>query len=393
MLFGLVNSSFSQKTKKQLEKEKKENLKKIQEASKVLEQTKVDENATLGQLSAINEKVRAQQQLVRTINNEIKYAQRDITENQALITSLNNDVESLKSEYAKMVYEASKTDNGYHELLFIFSSESLMEIYLRYKFLEEYAEARKKQTQQIIKVSKELSVQNEMLVIKKAEKEELLSSVLVESQNLTSVKKEKNDILIELKGRESEIKKELEKRAESVKKLEKLIENLLKAEIAKARKSSTTNKGTGALGLTPEAKLLSNSFAENQGRLIWPVEYGFISHRFGKHDHPDIPGVKVDNLGVDVQTKKSALVRSVFDGKVTAVAVVPGMQSVVMIQHGEFFTVYAKVEDVKVKMGDVVSRKDVIGTVHTKSDGVSEIQFQVWKTNAKLNPEKWMIKK
>ena len=103
--------------------------------------------------------------------------------------------------------------------------------------------------------------------------------------------------------------------------------------------------------------------------------------------------VLVDNLGVDVQTKKSAVVRSVFDGKVTAVAVVPGMQSVVMIQHGEFFTVYAKVENVKVKMGDIVSRKDVIGTVHTKSDGVSEVQFQIWKTNAKLNPEKWIFKK
>lgn len=393
LCFGLVLNSYGQKSKKQLEKEKKENIKKIKEASKILEQTKVEKKVTLGQLSAINEKVRAQNQLVRTINQEIAWTERDITDNQSIIKSINEDVEELKKEYAKMVYEASKTDNGYNKLLFMFSSESLIEIYLRYKFLEEYAEARKVQAEQIIKVSNELQLQNQLLVSKKEEKEKLLSSVLVEFENLSSVKQEKKSILANLKGREQEVRKELAEREKSVRELEKLIEALLKAEIAKAAKKAKKGEKKSGLSLTPEAKLLSNSFAENKGRLGWPVEYGFISHKFGKHNHPDIPGVVVDNLGVDVQTKKGSEVRSVFDGKVSAVAVVPGMQSVVMIQHGEYFTVYAKIEHVKVKMGDIVKRKDVIGMVHTKSNGVSEVQFQVWKTNSKLNPEKWIFKK
>lgn len=388
LLFLLHSPVWAQKSKQDLEKEKKQNLKKIQEASKVLEQTKVEEKATIGQLNAINEKVRAQKSLIGTIKREINYMDRDIDDNQVLIESLTSDLEKMKSEYAKMVYEASKTNNDYNKLLFIFSSATLHDIYLRYKFLEQYAEARRTQSEQILRVNEELQAQNNILVEKRKEKEDLLNSQLVESQNLASLRQEKDHILEELKGREGEIQKELKERQEAVARLEKLIEDLLKAEIAKK-----TVKGGTKMTLTPEAKLISQSFSENQGRLIWPVEYGFISHKFGKNPHPDIPGVVVDNLGIDIQTQKQSIVRAVFDGVVTAVAVVPGMQNVVMIQHGEFFTVYAKVEDVKVKMGDKITRKDVIGTVHTKSDGVSEVQFQVWKTNQKMNPEKWIFKK
>ena len=388
LLLFTFDISVAQKSKSQLEKEKKENLKKIQEASKVLEQTKVEEKATIGQLNAINEKVRAQQSLIYTIKREINYMVRDIEDNEILISALAQDLEKMKSEYAKMVYEASKTNNEYNKLLFIFSSETLYDIYFRYKFLEQYAEARKKQAVQIIQVNEELESQNKVLSTKRNEKEGLLNSQLVESQNLVSLRKEKDVILQDLKGREGDIQKELKDRQKAVTKLEKLIADLLRKEIAKK-----TKKGDSKMTLTPEAKVISASFAGNQGRLIWPVEYGFVSHKFGKNNHPDIPGVVIDNLGIDLQTQKGSLVRSVFDGVVTAVAVVPGMQNVIMIQHGEYFTVYAKVEDVKVKMGDKISRKDVLGTVHTKSNGLSEVQFQVWKTSNKLNPEKWIFKK
>lgn len=383
-----ASSTYAQKSKSQLEKEKKENLKKIQEASKMLEQTKVEAKATIGQLNALNEKVRAQQSLINTIQKEIQYMVRDIDDNELLINSLKSDLEKMKKDYANMVYQASKSNNEYNKLLFVFSSQTLYDIYLRYKFLEEYAEARRKQAEQIIKVNDELENQNKVLISKREEKEDLLNSQLVESQNLVSLRREKDGILQDLKGREKEVQEELKDRQKAVAKLEKLIEDLLKKEIAKK-----TKKGDTKMTLTPEAKIISASFSGNQGKLLWPVEYGFISHKFGKHPHPDIPGVVVDNLGVDFQTQKGSKVRAVFDGVVTAIAVVPGMQNVIMIQHGEYFTVYAKVENVKVKMGDKITRKDILGEVHTKSNGVSEVQFQVWKTNIKLNPEKWIYKK
>ncbi len=219
----------------------------------------------------------------------------------------------------------------------------------------------------------------------------------------------------ELSERELILRKELEERKKSIKKLEKLITDLIAAEREKAiqaakkaaaeknKKANVKNTNTKTktpvkndeykLELTPEAKALSGSFTDNQGKLPWPVLKGSIAQRFGKQLHPVLKGVYVDNLGVDIQTTRDEPVRAVFQGKVITVAEVPGMNKIVMIQHGEYFTVYAKMKTVSVKTGDEVAAKQNIGIVYTDSDDVTQIQFQIWKNNIKMDPEDWLYKK
>ncbi|HSZ25108.1 MAG TPA: M23 family metallopeptidase, partial [Cytophagaceae bacterium] len=141
------------------------------------------------------------------------------------------------------------------------------------------------------------------------------------------------------------------------------------------------------------AQALSGSFTANEGKLPWPVVKGSIAQHFGKQSHPVLKGVYVDNLGIDIQTTKDESVRTVFQGKVITVAEVPGMNKVVMIQHGEYFTVYAKMKTVSVKVGDEVAYKQALGTVYTDKDEVTQLQFQIWKNNSKLDPENWLYKK
>src|SRR5690606_12134640 len=124
-----------------------------------------------------------------------------------------------------------------------------------------------------------------------------------------------------------------------------------------------TSGSTSKVTLTPEAALISSSFAGNKGRFSWPVERGFISQKFGRHNHPVLKGVVIDNRGIDIQTTQGASARALFEGKVLTVASVPGMNNIVMIQHGEYFTVYAKLRSVSVTTGQTVKMKDVIGTV------------------------------
>ena len=166
---------------------------------------------------------------------------------------------------------------------------------------------------------------------------------------------------------------------------------MIAEERAKAAKESMAK--TGTVKSTPESIQLSNSFSGNMSRLPWPVAHGNISHHFGKQPHPVLKGVYVDNLGVDIQTLKNEPIRAVFQGKVITVASVPGMNNVVMIQHGDFFTVYAKLKNVHVKTGDEVKSKDVIGEVYTDKNDVSELQFQIWQNNVKHDPEKWLSPK
>jgi septal ring factor EnvC (AmiA/AmiB activator) len=124
--------------------------------------------------------------------------------------------------------------------------------------------------------------------------------------------------------------------------------------------------------------------------LPWPVTKGFISDRFGRKPHPVLKGIYVENQGVDIQTTAGEGVRTVYAGIVQDVASMPGMNNVVAIQHGDYFTIYAKLRSVSVRVGQHVKAREAIGTVATDKNGVSEIQFQIWKEFTKLNPESWL---
>jgi septal ring factor EnvC (AmiA/AmiB activator) len=138
-----------------------------------------------------------------------------------------------------------------------------------------------------------------------------------------------------------------------------------------------------------EAKLAS-SFAALRGRMPFPVPSGFISDHFGVHKHPILKGVMINNNGIDIQTSAGSAVHSVYDGVVQSVVNIPGINMVVAIQHGDYFTVYSKLENVSVSMGQRVRTGQRIGSVASDEDGTSEINFQVWKNTVRQNPETWL---
>lgn len=158
--------------------------------------------------------------------------------------------------------------------------------------------------------------------------------------------------------------------------------------------TSTATSASYKMGLTPEVQLISTNFSSNQGRLPWPVEKGFISGQYGKHKHPLYPSVEVDNIGIDISTSAGAPVRAVFEGTVTKVTNIDGV--VVMISHGEYFTIYAKMGSSNVKVGDKVKAKQVIGTAGKSVDGDNLMNFQVWKITGNsfnsVNPNSWIAR-
>ncbi len=138
-----------------------------------------------------------------------------------------------------------------------------------------------------------------------------------------------------------------------------------------------------------EAKLAS-SFSALRGRMPFPVPSGFISDHFGVHKHPILKGVMINNNGIDIQTSPGSPVHSVYDGVVQSVVNIPGINMVVAIQHGDYFTVYSKLAGVSVSTGQRVKTGQRIGSVASDEDGTSEINFQVWKNTVRQNPEVWL---
>ena len=383
------NSVQAQQSRATLEKQKKENLQKIQQAEKILQQTTSKKKATLGQLNALNYKIEAQTSLANSITSEINLLNKQIDEIGGIITAMEADIEQMKKEYAEMLYASQKSNQSLSKLAYVFSSASFYEMLMRMQYMKYYAQVRRSQAEQIAEVRELLIDQRESVQQIRIEKSDLLQEQLVRRNELTALKKDQSELVSQLSNQEKQVKEEIDKRKTAVKNLEKVIAELIKKEIEK----SSAGKSSTKFALTPEAKELSNSFAGNKSKLYWPVSAGFVSQKFGTHPHPIYKNISVKNDGIDIQTNQNEQVRAVFSGEVKFVAFVPSMNNVVMVQHGEYFTVYAKLKDVKVKKGDKVEAKQAIGTVYTDKDGTSEVQFQVWKNKDKLNPESWLFKK
>ena len=385
--------------RKKLEREKKENLQKIKEAQRILGETSSQRESTLGQLNAINQQIEARESLIQSINQEIDILSVQIDEISSVITALEEDLINLKKEYAYMVYAASKNTNSYDRLMFIFSANTFNQLFIRIKYMQQYSRARKNQVEQIQKVRETLVNQKEVIESKRMEQKVLLDQQTIASQDLIALKTKQRAVVRELGAREAELKKEVDVRRKEIGKLESVIANLIKSEMKKerdaAQREAARSSSAPEAVLTTAAESLSSSFAENKNKLGWPVATGFISQKFGPNPHPVMKNIMVPNDGVDIQTNRDAEVKAIFNGVVKMIASLPGPgnNKAVIVQHGEYFTVYSRLKQVAVRRGQDLQVNDSVGLVYTDGDGVSSLQFQIWHNQEKLNPETWLQQK
>ena len=369
----------AQKTKSQLQKEKQQNLEKIKEVEKIIDETTTKKTNTIGELNALNERIRAQEKLVKSIKGEVNILDSEISENNDIIGALEVDVKKLKKEYASMLFAAQKANNSTTRLTFLFSSKSFDQLIMRLRYMKQYGETRKLQAEQITKVQEELSGQVQEIKVRREEKSKLLDDEVAATTSLTKLKQKQNSLVRNLEKQEKKLRKDLEETKKAVARLDKLIEDLIKEEMARAARA---NKG--------DIALLSNSFEENKAKFMWPVSSGFVSQKFGRQNHPALKGVIVNNNGVNIQTQENEKVKTIFDGEVRRVAFIQGLGSTVIIKHGEYLTVYAGLKEVFVRSGQKVTTNQEIGKVFSNNEGVSELRFQIFKNMTALDPAGWL---
>lgn len=383
-LFVNVCPSNAQRKRNDLEREKLENQQKISETNKILDETRSKKTATIGQLNVVSQQIKEKSEVIRVYIKEIRTLESEVVETQQKINKLETQVAELKKEYAILIYSSSKTLDAQNKLLFLFSAKDFNQLAMRLRYFKYYSQARQQQTNQIKKAAFNLRLERKRLNEIKAQKQLVLGDIRNEHTNLKGLKSEQENTVQLLAKQEEKLLDEIEERKKSVKKLEKLITDMIKRELEKLAALDKKNIKT------PENTKLSSSFAGNKSKMFWPTEHGFISEPFGTHPHPVLPRVTVINHGVNIQTTKNEKARTVFEGIITAVAEVPGMNYAVMIQHGDYYTFYAKLKTTFVKVGQKVKAKEYIGEVYTTDEEVTELQFQIWKGFDKQDPEQWL---
>lgn len=456
IVFSFSVFAQQQPTRADLEKRRQSILEAIRQTEEQLEATKKNKSATMGQLRALQNKLAERQRLILNINDEIGEINNNIQSSSKEVTHLKENLEVLKMRYAQSIRYAYKSRSSYDMLAFLFSSNDFNEALRRIKYLKKYRDYRKKQADQIRVTQGEIVKKIDVLNSVKTQKDILLTAEVQQKQVLQKERDETNLVVNDLKGREKELMASIERDRKAAKQLDKAVADIIRREIELARKKAEEEQrkkmeeerrkqeedarrealargaggikvsggaavpNTGArpspatsktttivmntpakpapaassynLSMTPEATALSNSFENNRGRLPWPVEKGFISEGFGKHQHPIAEKVMVENYGVDIRTSPNATARAVFDGTVTKVFYIDGLNWNVLINHGRYYTLYSKLTNVSVKKDQPVKTKQAIGTVGTDEQGETVINFQIWKDGNKLDPSGWIAR-
>jgi murein hydrolase activator len=381
----LTGSNSWAQTKSELEEKKRKNLEEIENSTNLLKQTKDTKKENIGQIQIINRRINLRGQIIESIEKETKLLDEEIDEKNKLVVEMEQDLEALKNEYAKLILFSYKNRNKYDKVIFLFSAENFNQAYKRLRYIKQFVKFRRQQSVGIKNLQEKVISEITDLEIKKNQKLRLAEEKKNENNNLTKELNQKNNLIAKLKRKENELRAKIAEKKKINERIEKEITEIIAAEAKKMKNANLFDQ------LTPEERLISNNFIENKGRLPWPTEKGVITEHFGVHPHPVLKGITIQNNGIDIVTVQGAEARAIFDGEVSGVFAILGANYTVIIRHGNYLTVYHGLVNLKVKKGDIVRVKQVIGTIYTdKETNITMLHIEIWKELQKQNPEEWL---
>lgn len=367
---------------KQGEKERLE--REIALLDKQLLNNKAEQRTSLKELNFIQKKISNRKKLILQLERQIKETELEIIQRESELDSIKKDLARVQEGYKHLIYNAYKSRDKSNWLFYILASRDLKQGYRRFEYLKSYSNA-------INRIADTIMVKRGRIEKRKEELQQAFINTTKakeqrENENSTLGGEERRyrAVVQNLSKREREFRQEIAKKRRDIERLNREIERLL-AEATKESRSAAESE-------LRAARILSGNFESNRGKLPWPVDDGVIIEQFGEHRHPVFKQIKLPfNNGVNISTSINAPVRAVFDGVVKQILIMPGYDQCVLIQHGEYYTFYTKIESVTVESGAKVSIGDVIGTL-TNSEGNSVIHFQLWHGTTKQNPELWISK-
>lgn len=422
--------------KEALEQRKIRLMDEIELANRILAETQKDRKASLGNIETVQQKIKLRSRLIRTLDREIELLEEQEAELNQSIDTLSAEVERQKEAYAEMIRQANRSKDRTNRLMFILSARDFNQAVRRLEYLKQISAARKRQIEEIQRNQVDLSDKANDLRIQKVRKEALRGQLNREKQRLSDERLNQEEAIAEYQSMEQELADKLEKKQAEAQKVEREIQRIIAAEIKRAKAAAERNQleqeamkwglvrgrdfssnssnqklreliaarkkaaedetetVTDSYELTPEARQLAANFAANQKRLPWPVQRGLVVSEFGPQRHPVVKSVIIENKGIDIATERGSQVRAIFKGKVSSVILMPDGYRAIIINHGEYFTVYQNLTAVKVTSGQEVDKGQVLGEIAVNPvSSESRLHFEIWKNNEVMNPLGWLASK
>lgn len=403
--------------------------KEINETNKKIKSNTAQTKRSLNQLNLIEAEISSHEKNINKLTNELASINKQLQVLNDSIKASEKEIARLKDNYSRAIRNIHARSTSFDRMLFIFSASSFKQAYRRMRYLRQFSNWRVKQTEEIKKVQARLIEQhaqvdafykqrsaalakqnNEKFVLVKKRKQQAevvtslkkegsqLQRILAEKQRLAKQLDEELNRLIaeeERKAAERARKEEEKRRAEEKKKQEaegKQPADDKKEDKKEEAKPTPAPKPSG-YNMDADERKLSGSFEENKGNILFPVSGQYkIVRPFGRQKHPELKYVETDNGGIDIEVQAGTKARAVFDGKISAVFRQDGFNTVVMVRHGNYLTIYVNLSEIYVKNGDAVKAGQQIGRIFSdpEDDNRTILHFEVRKEREKLNPELWV---
>ena len=372
-------------TRAELEERRRKAMDEISYVDNMLQATSREKKESMSELKIIGNKLILRESVLSGLRQEMELLNERIDLNMLAIEMMENDLISLRRDYMNAVLNSYRISKGHSELMYVLSARDFNQGYKRLKYLQQAAKFRRRETEVIM----ELKSQIEMSKRKLEEDLSKISDLQLREEKQKSLLKEeqnrKKRIVKSLSSKEKQLQRELEEKKRIAKKIESEISKLIEEERVKSKREE----------LSPEQKILSDDFAENMGRLPWPVERGIITSHFGVQNHPVLKYVTEDNIDIEITSYGETPVRTVFKGEVARVFAIPGANMAIIIRHGRYLTVYQNIVNIRIKAGDKVDTKQEIGRVYNDRENGNKavLKFMIFDEKIKMDPELWISKK
>lgn len=382
MLSAFAQGAYAQDIKAQ--EEKKARLEReIAIIDKQLAANASQSSSMLSDLTLIRKKISNRKALVAEADRQVRIYADSVYLTNREINRLQVRIDTLTSHYSRLVMSAYKNRDAKVWYMYMFASENLGQAFRRFGYFRNLSNQMKSEASKIRDMQDELEKQKEKLAQMKKESEAVKASRQKELDELRKDEKKADGVVKRLQKDRKKYQNQLAAKKKEVNALNREIARI----IAQAMKTDDQKKKDARK--TQVDMKLDGEFSKNKGKLPWPAE-GPVMSRFGKQYHPVYTNLELPpNNGVDIALSKGAEVNAVFDGVVSQVFVMPGYNQCVLIQHGNYFTLYCKMKGIVVKAGDKVKTGQTIGTIDT-INGQTQLYFEVWKGKSPQNPEHWL---
>jgi septal ring factor EnvC (AmiA/AmiB activator) len=383
-------------TKKQLERDKAKIEKEIARLNGELAKARKNSKNSTKQITLIKSRIQERTRLIDNINGQMNILNRQIVRTEDSLRVVRGQIDSMKSEYAKVVRNLYGLRQNMNSAGLLFDNEQYNYSYLKMKYFAEYSRYRRHQETTIRRREQLFNDMSLDLQRQRREKTSLLAQERKQRDALSREQQRQQKSLNKSQQDEKSLQQQINKKEKQKQQLQQQIQQLISAEVAKSGSTGTGGgtgggtkpSGTASGGGKTYSDAASADFVQHKGRLAWPVYYKSVAREYGIYTHST--GGQNRNYGIDLNCAPGATVSAVFDGTVASVFTTPTGAKGVIVRHGSYMTVYAGLGSVSVGKGSKVSTKQAIGTVAKGDEGTSEFSFQVWYGKDALNPRHWL---